>query len=131
VRCYRRAVSCGDSEGIALTKLAKLHQELREEDAAALFWKGVLQVHDDEQTITSQEVVDALTFTAQYCLKKADSNRQEDVDAIDNKSREFLVSAYKCCERLLDCPIPEKEEAKVLLSEIEKRLLVIDGSADL
>jgi len=56
VRCYRRAVSCGDSEGIALTKLAKLHQELREEDAAALFWKGVLQVHDDEQTITSQEV---------------------------------------------------------------------------
>ena len=35
VRCYRRAESVGDSEGIALSKLAALTRQLKEDDVAA------------------------------------------------------------------------------------------------
>jgi len=117
VRCYRRAMSSGDNEGIALCKLAVLSSKLGEEDAAAGFWKQVLETHGDEQSVTSQEVVDALTFMSQHCFKKAES-----CEAEDPAQKVWLQEARKCCERLLDCPIPEKEDAKLLLTQIERVL---------
>ena len=77
----------------------------------------------------SSQVVDALSFLAHFYVKRAEA---VDVDMVDDsdehsKKRAHLITAQRFCERLLDCPIPEKEEAKALLMDIETKMLHVDG----
>jgi len=108
LRCYRRAEACGDSEGIVLSKLATLSCKLGEEDAAAGFYKKILSTGgldgpvDELQQELSQPEVEALIFLARYCLK-----------------HQMRTQARKHCERLLDCPVPEREDARLILEEIQ------------
>eukprot|EP01132_Coremiostelium_polycephalum_P003667 gene3667-4566_t len=100
IRCYERAEENYDHERVALSKLAKLYQEMQNHDKAAYYYKKNLY-HCDTDKIESQDTIDALLFLANNC-----------------KNIGLLVEAEKYCLRLLDYAGPEKEEAKALLREI-------------
>ncbi|CAM6019838.1 unnamed protein product [Sphagnum balticum] len=100
IRCYRRAVSNSDREGIALHKLAKLHESLGQADQAAYYYRKNLQRMEADQN-EGQDFVDALLFLANYC-----------------KNQGSLEEAEKFCDQLLDHGGPAKEDAKALLREI-------------
>jgi len=61
VRCYTRAVRNNDREGIALHKLAKLHEQLGQRDKAAHYYRSNLKRIDGEQAM-GMDAVDALLF---------------------------------------------------------------------
>jgi anaphase-promoting complex subunit 8 len=84
IRCYRRAVSNNDREGIALHKLAKLHNQLGQTDQAAHYYKKNLERMESDQT-EGADIVEALVFLAHYC-----------------RSQNMLAEAEKYCTRLLD-----------------------------
>lgn len=100
IRCYRRAVTNNDREGIALYKLAKLHNNLGQTDQAAYYYKKNLERMENDQT-EGPDIVEALLFLAQHC-----------------RSQNLLVEAEQYCTRLLDYGGPAKEEAKACLREI-------------
>ncbi|MCO5606730.1 hypothetical protein L7F22_060920 [Adiantum nelumboides] len=100
IRCYRRAVNNNDREGIALHKLAKLHNFLGQIDQAAFYFKKNLERMETDQTEGS-DIVDALLFLAQHCR---------------NQNR--LIEAEQYCTRLLDYGGRTKEDAKALLRDI-------------
>jgi len=105
IRCYRRADQEGDAEGIALTKLAKLTWEHGNKQVAAQYHKRVLTLHEGEDSVTNQEVVFALISLARYHSELGD-----------------YTQARTYCQRLMDCSVPEKEEARALLAEIGEKL---------
>lgn len=105
VRCYRRADQEGDAEGIALIKLAKLTSEQGDAQVAAQYHLRVLALHDGEEGVTSQEVVFALIFLAKYFKEHGE-----------------YTKARSYCQRLMDCSVPEKEDARVLLAEIAEKM---------
>ncbi len=84
IRCYRRAVSNSDREGIALHKLAKLHESLGQADQAAYYYRKNLKRMEADQN-EGQDFVDALLFLANYC-----------------KNQGSLEEAEKFCDQLLD-----------------------------
>jgi anaphase-promoting complex subunit 8 len=84
IRCYRRAVSNSDREGIALHKLAKLHESLGQADQAAYYYRKNLERMEADQN-EGQDFVDALLFLANYC-----------------KNQGSLEEAEKFCDQLLD-----------------------------
>jgi anaphase-promoting complex subunit 8 len=100
IRCYRRALSNSDREGIALHKLAKLHENLGQADQAAFYYRKNLERMEADQN-EGQDFVDALLFLGNYC-----------------KNKGSLEEAEKFCDRLLDYGDPAKEDAKALLREI-------------
>ena len=100
IRCYQRAVTWNDMEGIALAKLAKLHRESGNLKAAAHYHRLNL-VRLEKEAPDSAETVEALLFLANY-YKRAE--RWRDAEA--------------CCTRLLDFAGPEKQNAKALLREM-------------
>ena len=100
IRCYQRAVTWNDMEGIALAKLAKLHRESGNQKAAAHYYRLNLVRLENEGADTA-EMVEALLFLANY-YKRAE--RWRDAEA--------------CCTRLLDFAGPEKQNAKALLREM-------------
>ena len=100
IRCYQRAVTWNDMEGIALAKLAKLHRESGNLKAAAHYYRLNL-VRLEKEAPDSAETVEALLFLANY-YKRAE--RWRDAEA--------------CCTRLLDFAGPEKQNAKALLREM-------------
>lgn len=100
IRCYRRAVSNNDREGIALHKLAKLHNQLGQTEQAAYYYKKNLERMETDQTEGS-DIVDALLFLAQHC-----------------RNQNLLTEAEQYCTRLLDYGGPAKEDAKALLRDI-------------
>jgi len=102
IRCYNRAVENNDREGIALSKLAKLHANRGERDAAAHYHRLNLKRLDHEQGgEASPDLVYALSFLATHAKECGD-----------------LATAESLCSRLLDHSGPEKEDAKALLREI-------------
>lgn len=113
MRCYRRAEALGDSEGIALTRLAALAKELGEEDTAACFCRKILGSATEALEVTaaeaassqdlSQSMVDALIFLAKYCFRKG-----------------LKQEARRHCERLLDCPVPERDDARAILARLQE-----------
>lgn len=108
IRCYRRADQEGDTECIALNKLAKLTSPPRGSSevvsaVAAGYHERVLGMHNTDEGIEVQEVVDALISLARYHYKTL---KQYD-------------TARKYCQRLMDCTVPEKEEARAMLIEME------------
>lgn len=100
IRCYRRAVQNGDREGIALHKLAKLHQARNETREAAHYFRMNLE-RIEAENITGSDQLDALIYLAEYA--KATGN---------------LAEAEAYCLQLLDYGAPSKEKAKSLLREI-------------
>lgn len=100
IRCYRRAVQNGDREGIALHKLAKLHQARNETREAAHYFKMNLE-RIEAENISGSDQLDALIYLAEYA--KATGN---------------LTEAESYCLQLLDYGAPSKEKAKSLLREI-------------
>ncbi|GAQ83915.1 Anaphase-promoting complex [Klebsormidium nitens] len=100
IRCYRRAVSYEDREGIALHKLARLHQQLEQMDEAAHYFRKNLERMEQDQA-DGRDVVEALVFLAAYC-----------------KNQGLLHEAEQYCTKLMDYGAPEKEEAKAILREI-------------
>lgn len=100
IRCYRRAISNNDREGLALPKLAKLHNELGQTDQAAYYYKKNLERIESDQS-EGPDIVEALLFLAQHC-----------------RSQNLLVEAEQYCTRLLDYGGPAKEQAKALLRDI-------------
>ena len=101
IRCYRRADQEGDAEGIALTKLAKLTTSSGASEVAAQYHLRVLAMHPEDEDVETQEVVCALLFMARHCKQLGEFAR-----------------ARKYCQRLMDCSVPEKEDARALLVEI-------------
>ncbi|KAJ7534809.1 hypothetical protein O6H91_12G004500 [Diphasiastrum complanatum] len=100
IRCYRRAVSNNDREGIALHKLAKLHNQLGQADQAAYYYKENLERMETDQS-EGQDVVEALQFLAMHC-----------------KNQGLLEECERYCTRLMDYGGKAKEDAKALFREI-------------
>lgn len=84
IRCYKRAVSNNDREGIALNKLAKLFNQLGETEEAAYYYKKALERMEADRS-EGQDIVDALLFLSTYC-----------------KNRRLLSEAETYCTRLQD-----------------------------
>ena len=100
IRCYQRAVTWNDMEGIALAKLAKLHRDSGNAKAAAHYYRLNLVRLENEGADTA-EMVEALLYLANFYKKH---ERYRDAEA--------------CCMRLLDFAGPAKQDAKALLREI-------------
>jgi len=100
IRCYQRAVTWNDMEGIALAKLAKLHRDGGNHKAAAHYYRLNLARLEKEGEDTT-ETMEALLFLANFYKKY---ERYRDAEA--------------CCARLLDFAGPAKQDAKALLREI-------------
>ncbi|KAF2073318.1 hypothetical protein CYY_005371 [Polysphondylium violaceum] len=103
IKCYERAEENFDRERVAINKLAKLYQEMQNNEKAAYYYKKNLY-HCDNEKIDGQEIIDALLFLANHC-----------------KNTNLLNQAEKYCLRLLDYAGPEKEEAKAILIEIHSK----------
>ncbi|KAL4446289.1 hypothetical protein ABPG77_003096 [Micractinium sp. CCAP 211/92] len=99
VRCHRRALPY-DKEGIAVHELAKLHERLGQRDQAAHYHRQNLQ-RIDEEGISGQDAVEALTFLADY---------HKDLGDYDTAELYYT--------RLLDFGAGSKEQAKSSLREI-------------
>jgi anaphase-promoting complex subunit 8 len=101
IRCYQRAHTNGDQEGIALGKLAKLHHEANNAKAAAHYHRLNLVRLMEEGADQHEDTVKALSYLADYYKNTKDYGKAE-----------------SCCMRLLDYAGPEKQLAKALLREI-------------
>jgi anaphase-promoting complex subunit 8 len=51
IRACTRAIECGDREGVALLKLAKLHSKRGDRGPAAHYYKQILDLRDEEKVI--------------------------------------------------------------------------------
>lgn len=100
IRCYQRAVTWNDQEGIALGKLAKLHRDSGNHKAAAHYYRLNLVRLENEGADTA-DMVEALLYLANFY-----------------KRSQMYRDAEACCMRLLDFAGPAKQDAKALLREI-------------
>lgn len=66
IKCYNKAVSNNDREGIALHRLAKLHHSLGNTEMAVFYYKKDLEKMDAEER-QGQSMVEALMFLAKHC----------------------------------------------------------------
>ncbi|CAD7969652.1 unnamed protein product [Amoebophrya sp. A120] len=106
ITCFERAHKCGDSENLALPKLARLHAEDQNSESIAAEYYQLLLQGDAFTGIPqslSLEAVEALRFLMQYCRKI-------------NKIPECAEYA----KALLDTNGPEREEAKLVLRELQE-----------
>lgn len=109
IRAYERANGCDDREGLALSRLAALHERMARESPgqrnkhtkmAAVYHQQNLERHDAEG-VRAPEAAAALKFLAGYAL---DEGR--------------LLDAEQFSMRLLDYPGLDKDYAKTLLHDI-------------
>ena len=68
IRCYQRAVTWNDMEGIALAKLAKLHRDGGNQKAAAHYYRLNL-VRLEKEGEDTTETMEALLFLANFYKK--------------------------------------------------------------
>jgi anaphase-promoting complex subunit 8 len=101
LRCYRRALANEDAEGIALARLAKLHERLGQLDEAASFYERNL-ARMDAEGVAGAELSDTLQFLARRAKAAGEWDK-----------------ATELFNRLLDFGGPLKETAKASLREIE------------
>eukprot|EP01018_Ginkgo_biloba_P001203 Gb_18773 [translate_table: standard] len=98
IKCYIHALKKGDSEGVALDKLARLHNQLGKFDEAALFYyKTILQKMENEQN-EGPEAIEALLYLANYC-----------------KNQQNFAEAEVYCTKLLDYGGLAREDARTIL----------------
>lgn len=86
MRCYERAESNNDREGIALQELARLHHESGNDAQAASYYARNLARRDAQQLDSGPDTIEALKFLAMVCKRNGELER-----------------AQKLCTRLLDC----------------------------
>ena len=103
IKCYQRAESNGDREGIAFTELARLFRDEGDKARAAHYFSETLKLRE-QLGISGPETQEALLFLANYC-----------------KDSGSLEEAQQYCSRLLDFSGHEKEEAKALLRDIRSQ----------
>lgn len=101
-KCYRRAVTSGDHENIVLHKLAELYKLMNQFDAAFSCYKQNLE-HIDQQNDVGQDGIDALTFMADYCVKK-----------------KRLSEAEMYAMRLQDFGGPAKDKGRQIMEQIQR-----------
>lgn len=95
IKCYKRAVNCTDTEGIALNQLAKLHQKLgRNEEAAFYFEKDLERM--DAEGLEGPNMFEALVFLATHF-----------------KNHKKFEEAEVYCTRLLDYSGPVSFSAPI------------------
>lgn len=93
IRCYERAESNDDREGIALQELARLHHESGNDAQAATCYARNLALRDAQQ-LEGSDTIEALKFLAEHCKRKGE-----------------LDKAEPFCTRLLDCGGPQVARA--------------------
>ena len=103
IKCYQRAESNHDREGIAYIELARLFRDESDMTQAAHYFQQMLQLRE-LQEISGPETQEALLFLANFC-----------------KDTGAFQEAQQYCSRLLDFGGQEKEEAKALLRDIKSR----------
>jgi len=103
IKCYQRAESNHDREGIAYTELARLFRDEGDATQAAHYFRQMLKLREQLE-ITGPETQEALLFLANHC-----------------KDSGALEEAQQFCSRLLDFGGHEKEEAKALLRDIRSQ----------
>lgn len=101
LRCYRRALANDDAEGIALARLAKLHDRLGQHDEAASYYERNL-ARMDAEGVVGAELSDTLGFLARRAKAFGDWDR-----------------ATELFNRLLDFGGPLKEAAKAALRDMQ------------
>lgn len=119
-RCFERAIGCNDHEGLALSKLASLHERMAREtlrdgrrheqavgylDKAAKYHKANLErlVEDGAH---ARQTEAPLQFLAEYHFNKGE-----------------ISEAYEFAKRLLVCPDHNKDFVKTILRQIHSREL--------
>eukprot|EP00057_Strongylocentrotus_purpuratus_P027870 XP_011682344.1 PREDICTED: cell division cycle protein 23 homolog [Strongylocentrotus purpuratus] len=102
-KCYWRAYSVGDVEGVALVKLARLHEKFNEEEKAASFYSKYVEQMETMGTADTEEHCQAYRYLARYHLKQ-------------NNFDEATIYAHKCCDHS-----ETREEGKAILKEISTR----------
>ncbi|XP_020614183.1 cell division cycle protein 23 homolog [Orbicella faveolata] len=99
-KCYFRAMSVGDLEGMAVIKLARLHEQLQEDDDAAIQYNRYVEQTEVVGILSVADLCSAYLFLAKYNLKKRNLEAAE-------------MYAHKCCEFN-----EGREEGKGLLRQI-------------
>ncbi|XP_072178028.1 uncharacterized protein [Diadema setosum] len=102
-KCYWRAYSVGDIEGMAVMKLARLHEKFNEEEKAASFYSKYVDEMESVGTADTDEQCQAYRYLARYHLKQ-------------NNFDEATNYAHKCCDHS-----ETREEGKAILREISSR----------
>ncbi|KAH9064684.1 hypothetical protein Ae201684P_003471 [Aphanomyces euteiches] len=100
--CYTRAVANKDSDGIAVFRLAKLHQE-KEPSKAAEYFQQYWRDRSRVTRVDSNEALQAALFLGKYFMKRGD-----------------LPVAMEWCNKLMERDGPEKEEATALLQTMRQ-----------
>ena len=103
IKCYQRAESNHDREGIAYTELARLFRDEGDAAQAAHYFRQMLKLRE-QLDITGPETQEALHFLAHH---------YKDLGALEE--------AQQYCSRLLDFGGQQKEEAKALLRDIRSQ----------
>ncbi|CAM0141444.1 unnamed protein product [Umbelopsis sp. WA50703] len=104
--CYKRASLCeNDDKDTAWIRLARIFQKTGNLDAAATYFKQVLEMNEQDKQLTeSEEIGEALLFLAKYEMDRF-------------RYRE----ATEYAKIAADFPYPFNEEAKALLEELRAR----------
>ncbi|GMH41920.1 hypothetical protein BSKO_09839 [Bryopsis sp. KO-2023] len=105
IKCFQRALSAGDLEGISVNFLARLYQKSGQMDEAAHYYELLFKRLDD-QHMGGKDMVEALTFLAENYMT----------------SRQYK-KAERCCTRLMDLGGPEREKAKQLMRYMGRSFL--------
>ncbi|KAJ4910441.1 Anaphase-promoting complex subunit 8 [Raphanus sativus] len=77
IKCYKIAVNCGDTEGIALNLLAKLHQKLGRNEEAVFYFEKDLERMDAEGFRRTKHTNKNFDEAEVYCIRLLDDNGPE------------------------------------------------------
>lgn len=126
IRCYEKAVSNHDAEGIATKKLATLyHEDGNVEQAAQCYLSHLKLRYQAQSSSTMQQSPDLGEYDIELIITSVNVDEPEAKAlvylAYYHRDHDELDIAYMCCSRLLDYPGPEKEEGKALLRDIRLR----------
>jgi len=126
IRAYERAASNQDREGLATTKLAALYRMEGEIDKAATCYERRLwRQHPKLMTVLDEQTREGTPIQdLEAVLSLSPALTAEDADALlflaqhYRTKGQFLLSRLRAA-CLLEYPGPEREEAKVVLRELE------------
>ncbi|KAK3096228.1 hypothetical protein FSP39_024698 [Pinctada imbricata] len=107
-KCFWKAHSVGDVEGMALFKLAKIHERLGEEDQAASAYTEYINESNRQGIINTEDQSQAHKYLANYYLSRG---------MLD----EAAAAAQKCTEF-----VETKEEAKTILNLVQVKRSMTD-----
>lgn len=113
IKCFERSLTLGDEEGVSVVFLARLYEKSGMHSQAAHYFELCLKRLDD-QHIEGKDVVEALTFLADYY-----------------KAQGKFPQSERYCLRLMDLGGPEREKAKQLMRQLRGHFGSGRGDVDL